>query len=262
MMLRSAARRVLWVAKGMALFGGAAVTLALVLGLGSAALAGTGVGARLHLGKTDAVDAVSALAGTVSGPTLRLENGAEDRLATAPELRVAHDGITPMRTDSTQTVANPSADSVDGRDASSFAAGTGGKADDADELDGRDSSTFAAGTGGKADDADRLDGKDRTELGVNGLQQAISTSVIDSTSPKTTTASCPGGKVVVGTGFDIIGGRSGAFPNEQSDVVVDNAQPLTPVATLPTQVFVLAYEETPTDANWSVRAIAICAQRP
>ena len=142
-MLRSAARRVLWVAKGMALFGGAAVTLALVLGLGSAALAGTGVGARLHLGKTDAVDAVSALAGTVSGPTLRLENGAEDRLAAALlELRVAHDGITPMRTDSTQTVADPSADSVDGRDAPSFAAGTGGKADDADRLDGKDSTAF------------------------------------------------------------------------------------------------------------------------
>ena len=88
------------------------------------------------------MNAISALAGTVSGPTLRLENGADNRLATALELRVAHDGITPMRTNSTQTVPNLSADSVDGRDAASFADGTGGRADDADKLDGLDSTAF------------------------------------------------------------------------------------------------------------------------
>ena len=91
------------------------------------------------------MNAISALAGTVSGPTLRLENGADNRLATALELRVAHDGITPMRTNSTQTVPNLSADSVDGRDAASFADGTGGKADDADKLDGLDSTAFYSG---------------------------------------------------------------------------------------------------------------------
>ena len=45
-MLRSAARKAMWATKGAALFGGAVVTLALVFGAASAALAGTGVGAR------------------------------------------------------------------------------------------------------------------------------------------------------------------------------------------------------------------------
>jgi hypothetical protein len=68
------------------------------------------------------------------------------------------------------------------------------------------------------------------------------------------------GKVVVGTGADIIGGKSGTTPNSQTDVVIDTIRP-TP-ASPSTAVGVTAYEETATNANWSVGAYAICATAP
>jgi hypothetical protein len=61
--------------------------------------------------------------------------------------------------------------------------------------------------------------------------------------------------VVVGTGYDIIGGKSGGFPNEQTDIVVDQITPGI------ASVFVQAYEDEPTDAVWAVRAYAICLTR-
>jgi hypothetical protein len=104
--------------------------------------------------------------------------------------------------------------------------------------------------------ADRLDGKHATQIGVNGLQEVVVVSASDSDSPKSAQASCPAGKRVVGTGYDILGGKSGAPPNEVTDVVVDEIEAFS------TFVEVLAYEEEPSSSNWSVTVSAICATAP
>jgi hypothetical protein len=108
--------------------------------------------------------------------------------------------------------------------------------------------------------ADELDGKNATGIGVNGLERVAASSAENSLSPKPVGASCPVGKVVVGTGADIIGGKSDTTPNSQTDVVIDTIRP-TP-ASPSTAVGVTAYEETATNANWSVGAYAICATAP
>jgi len=149
--------RIWWLGRGTATVMGLAVLLALTMGLTSTALAGTGVGARFHLGKINTVDAVSTLVGTVSGPTLSVENDESNRAATALNLRMGNPNLAPMQTNATGRVINFNADDLDGRDASSFADGTGGKANNADNLDGKDSSAFATGTNGKAKDAFNAD---------------------------------------------------------------------------------------------------------
>jgi hypothetical protein len=104
--------------------------------------------------------------------------------------------------------------------------------------------------------ADKVDGKHATQIGVNGLQEVVVVSASNSDSPKSAQASCPAGKRVVGTGYDIFGGKSGAPPNEVTDVVVDEIQAFS------TFVEVLAYEEEPSSSNWSVTVSAICATAP
>ena len=101
--------------------------------------------------------------------------------------------------------------------------------------------------------ADRVDGQDVDRIGVNGLQRVEAVSDENSVSSKQATASCPSGKVLVGTGFDIFGGKSGSSPNQQTDVMMDFVIPGS------TSVTAAAYEDEATGASWSVRAIAICA---
>jgi hypothetical protein len=102
--------------------------------------------------------------------------------------------------------------------------------------------------------ADLLDGQDASQIGgATGWSVAQRTGVSNSESSKTVEAFCPSGRRLVGTGFDVAGGKSGSFPNEEVDVVVDQVIPFT------SSVSVQAYEDEPTNANWSVKAIAICA---
>jgi hypothetical protein len=103
--------------------------------------------------------------------------------------------------------------------------------------------------------ADQIDGKDSAGIGVNGLQRVEVSSAENFDSPKQVTATCPSGKVLVGTGFDVFGGKTGAAPNAQTDVVVDFVIPSS------TSVTVAAYEHegATTSQAWRVKAIAICA---
>jgi hypothetical protein len=73
-MLGSVAKKVTWLARATTTVVGLAIMLALVLGVASTALARTGVGATLDLGKTNTVDAVSKLVGSVAGPSLKVDN--------------------------------------------------------------------------------------------------------------------------------------------------------------------------------------------
>jgi hypothetical protein len=104
--------------------------------------------------------------------------------------------------------------------------------------------------------ADKVDGKSASEIGVNGLEQVSSSSASNSNSGKLATAICPTGKVVVGTGYNISGGKSGLSPNEVTDVVITEITPFSRF------VDVVAFEEEPTSANWFVTATAICATAP
>ena len=110
------------------------------------------------------------------------------------------------------------------------------------------SSTQVAGL-----NVDQVDGQDVAQIGVNGIQRVEAASAENSVSSKQATASCPAGKVLVGTGFDIFGGKSGTSPDQQTDVMMDFVIPGS------TSVTAAAYEDEATSANWSVRAIAICA---
>ena len=102
--------------------------------------------------------------------------------------------------------------------------------------------------------ADKIDGQDVTQIGVNGLQRVEKESLSDSVSSKQVTATCPPGKVLVGTGFDIFGGKRNVNPtNAKTDVVMDFVIPGS------TSVTVAAYEEEEPLEDWSVKAIAICA---
>ena len=111
-------------------------------------------------------------------------------------------------------------------------------------------------SGSDAINANQLDGKDATGIGVNGLQRVEAMSAEDSISPKQVTASCPTGKVLTGTGFDIFGAKTGSSPNVQTDVVIDFVIPGS------SSVTVAAYEEETISTAWHVKAIAICATAP
>jgi hypothetical protein len=156
--MKTVLNKIMWMGRATIFSVGLAVTLAVMIGVATAALRAV-PGDPFKLGQLNSVDAVSTLVGEVSGPTLSVENDASNRAATALNLRMGNPNLPPMRTNATATVPNLSADNLDGRDSESFADGTGGKADNADNLDGKDSAQFLA-TNGKASDADRLDGKD------------------------------------------------------------------------------------------------------
>jgi hypothetical protein len=84
------------------------------------------------------------------------------------------------------------------------------------------------------------------EAAVPGQVRAQGFSAFDSTNLKAAQATCPSGKKVIGTGAEIEGGSgqviiNGVEPGEQS-------------------VVASAYEdETGTNANWSIRVYAVCA---
>jgi len=207
-MTRRVASKVMWVGRATVFLVGLAVILAVLLGLASAALAGTGVGAAFNLGKTNTVNRLSQLVGSTDNPMLRVTNKSSATDATALTLQV-QPGHAPMRVNSSTQVAGLN--------------------------------------------ADRVDGQDVAQIGVNGVQRVEAESAENSVSSKQATASCPSGKALVGTGFDIFGGKSGTSPNQETDVMMDFVIPGS------TSVTAAAYEDEPTSANWSVKAIAICA---
>ena len=267
---------IFWLGRGVAAMMGLAVILAVVLGVATSALAGTGVGATFNLGQTNTVDALSRLVGSTNDALLRIDNDDAGASATALELRV-EPGQAPMKVDSSTKVQTLNADEVDGKSASAFL-GTDDKAadaahaDTADHADKASGATFAdqadqAELADKADDAthaiqadratraanaNKVEGLHADEIGVNGWLREEEESASNSVSPKSVTVHCPSGKVVVGTGYDIVGGKND--PGKETDVVVDEVTPLK------TNVEVTAIEETRNGADWSVYAFAVCAQ--
>ena len=209
---------------------GLAMLLALVLGVGTTALA-TVSGDPSKLGRTNAIGKISRLVGDTSAAMLRIDNNSTGPGPTALDLQV-EPGKTPMEVNSSTEVQGMNVDEVDGKGASEF-----------------------LGYGETAFDARAVDGKSADETGVNGLERVDDSSDANSSSTKRATAECPAGKVVVGTGYDIYNGTSGSPPNEKTNVVVDS---LTPP--LDMSGFAVAHEEEePFSGDWSVGVFAVCA---
>jgi hypothetical protein len=112
-------KRAMGIARGTALTLGVAVMLAMLLGVATTALAGTGVGARFQLGQTNTVNAVTKLIGSVAGPSLQVDNNSTDANATALDLQVEA-GKAPMKVNSSAKVANLNSDKLDGKDSTQF----------------------------------------------------------------------------------------------------------------------------------------------
>jgi hypothetical protein len=110
--------------------------------------------------------------------------------------------------------------------------------------------------------ADEVDGHSVNEIGVNGWERVEATSVTNARSPKSATARCPSGKMVVGTGAEITGGKYNPGPPSNThintDVVIDEIIP----SLSRLSVIVKAYEVNGTDEDWNVTAYAICATVP
>ncbi|MEV4663836.1 hypothetical protein AB0J85_18040 [Micromonospora echinofusca] len=86
---------------------------------------------------------------------------------------------------------------------------------------------------------------------VPGLVRIAAVSANNSNDFRSVTATCPAGKVLTGTGYEINGALG--------EVVVDDLRPNGSTVTAPTAVTVGAYEADPFAGNWNVTAYAICA---
>ena len=119
-MFRSVTAKAAWVGRTASMVFGLALVMALVIGAASTAWSATG--GNFILGKGNAADAITRLAGAagVDGPMLQLVNNNADPNDTALDLRVQA-GEAPMRVNSDTKVANLNADMVDGQDASQLA---------------------------------------------------------------------------------------------------------------------------------------------
>jgi len=203
-MIRTVASKVMWVGRATVFLVGLALILALTVGVISTAFAGTGLGARFDLGKTNTVNAVSKLVGSVAGPSLLIDNNSTNSAATALDLQVEA-GKAPMKVNRTTKVANLNADKLDGLDASQLG-------------------------------------------GLSGVTQVEQQGVLDSVDSKTTSATCPDGKVAIGGGGRTQGFTTAAAIDESRR---DFGDPRTWV--------VGAHEPVPTSEVWSLGAFAICA---
>jgi hypothetical protein len=116
-MLGNTVRKVTWMARATTTIVGLTIMLALVFGVATTALAGTGIGAAFNLGQTNTVNAVSKLVGNIAGPSLQIDNNSTGTGATALDLQVEA-GKAPMKVNANAGKAtNLNADKVDGKDA-------------------------------------------------------------------------------------------------------------------------------------------------
>src|SRR5215204_1738305 len=118
-MVRSVARKVLWVGRATVFVMGLALMLALVFGMASTAFGATG--GNFILGSlNNTATAITKLTGTVGGgPALQVSNPSTATGSTALDLQVAT-GKAPMRVNRTTKVTNLNADKLDGQDFAAF----------------------------------------------------------------------------------------------------------------------------------------------
>jgi hypothetical protein len=118
-MVRSVAKKVLWVGRATVFLMGLALMLALVFGIASTALGANG--GNFILGSlNNTATAITKLTGTVGGgPALQVSNPSTTTGATALDLQVAT-GKAPMKVNSQTKVTNLNADKLDGQDSTTI----------------------------------------------------------------------------------------------------------------------------------------------
>jgi hypothetical protein len=114
-MLKKTLHGVLWMARGTATMLGLAVMIAVVLGVGTAALAAV-PGDPFKLGRTNTIDNMTTLIGSASGTLLRINNNGG---GPALDLRV-EEGEAPMNVNTAALVDELNADQLDGKGAIDF----------------------------------------------------------------------------------------------------------------------------------------------
>ena len=124
-MIRSALRKLLWMARATSTVVGLAIMLVLVVGVATAGLGATG--GNFYSGKANSAGAVSKLTASIANPALQLVNQSTASGATALGLNVAS-GKPPLKVNATAGKAtNLNADKLDGL-TSARLAGTGDSA--------------------------------------------------------------------------------------------------------------------------------------
>ena len=113
--MRSIFFKVMWVGRATVFTVGLAVTLALMLGVATVALAAV-PGDPFKLGRINTINTISTLVGSASTSMLRIDNNGS---GAALDLRV-QPGKAPMKVDSDVQVANLNADRLDGNSAEDF----------------------------------------------------------------------------------------------------------------------------------------------
>jgi len=92
--------------------------------------------------------------------------------------------------------------------------------------------------------------------GVSGLERVTQLVATSAVSPKSVVVTCPDGKKVISTGFDIDGGSSGVSPNTVKEAAIDAVN----INGAMTAVTFEAYNQKGAGApNWSLRGIITCA---
>ena len=112
-MFRSMASKVAWVGRTASMVFGLALVLALILGVGTMALAAV-PGEPFKLGRINTIDEMSTLVGSAPGALLKVDN--EEGDGPALNLRV-DSGEAPMKVNSTKRVNDLNADRLDGTSA-------------------------------------------------------------------------------------------------------------------------------------------------
>src|SRR5215207_9850079 len=121
-MVRSVAKKVLWLGRATVFVMGLALMLALVFGMASTALGANG--GNFILGSlNNSATAITKLTGTVGGgPALQVSNPSTATGSTALDLQVAT-GKAPMKVNRSTKVTNLNADKIDGLDSAQLAQG-------------------------------------------------------------------------------------------------------------------------------------------
>lgn len=135
-MIKTVFGKVMWVGRATVFTVGLAVTLALMLGVATVALAVV-PGDPFKLGKSNTINRLTALVGSTADAMLKVDNNGA---GTALDLRV-EPGKAPMKVNSDTQVANLNSDRLDGKTADDFYY-YNEKVNDSDSLDGMDSTEF------------------------------------------------------------------------------------------------------------------------
>ncbi len=114
-MTNKIAKKVMWIGSAAVFTVGLAVTLALILGVATTALAAV-PGDPFKLGRINRIDQLSTLVGSADGALLRINN---EGSGPALDLRV-QEGEVPINVNSATKVNDLNADKVDGKDSTAF----------------------------------------------------------------------------------------------------------------------------------------------